>query len=191
MTRKCNLRLEASKHVEVSGVSWIIVLCKDDRYRSHDSPQLQLAQVLEPFPDQLSLLVRAPLLPQNSITSGTTLVELHCSLVHSSINDCITVLSTGMKSLPKDKGGCSDFLHSQLNLNNILYTCKTYKKSDFLLNYLIWKGFGSDPYGLKSYGCDNDSHPLQDAPKKELLVLIPFSQLILVHEIQNIFMQEQ
>lgn len=27
-------------------------------------------------------------------------------------------------------------------------------------------------------------------PRKELLVLIPFSQLILVYEIQNIFMQE-
>lgn len=79
-------------------------------YRSHDFPQLQLVQLLEPYTDQLSLLARAPLLPPNNITSGITLIELHCSLVHSSTDDCTTVLYTGIKSLPEDKGSCCDLL---------------------------------------------------------------------------------
>lgn len=62
-------------------------------YRAHDFPQLQLVQLLETYTDQLSLLVKALLLPQNSITSGTTLVELHCSLAHSSMDDCTAPLA--------------------------------------------------------------------------------------------------
>lgn len=100
MIRKHKIWVEASKHVKVSGVFWIIVLCKDD---STQIPWFSrttagtAAVGLGPYKDQVSLLIRTSLLPQYSITSGSTLIELYCSLVHSSIDDCTTVLSPRIK----------------------------------------------------------------------------------------------